>query len=55
MLWLKREVFDVTAAIGRSGETTASSLGKILAASSLLLWMVAITAGRLMAYVGVQR
>jgi hypothetical protein len=55
MLWLKREVFDAKVDTGTAGPMTASSLGRILAASSLVLWAVAITAGRLMAYVGVQR
>ena len=55
MLWLKREVFDVDSDTGPTGLATVSSLGRILAASSLFLWAVAITAGRLMAYVGAQR
>jgi hypothetical protein len=53
MLWLKREVF--AAADPRSGDVAVSSVGRVLAASSLALWAAAITAGRLMAYVGAQR
>ena len=52
MLWLRREVFPSQ---GRANRLDATSLGKVLAAASLLLWAVAITAGRLMAYVGPQR
>ena len=55
MLWLRREVFGRGPDAGRLGEFAASSLGKVLAASSLALWAAAITAGRLMAYVGSQR
>lgn len=55
MLWLEREVFGRRADPERSGGLAVSSLGKVLAASSLLLWAAAITAGRLMAYVGAQR
>jgi len=55
MLWLRREVFGRGADVGGRGEFFVSSLGKVLAASSLALWAAAITAGRLMAYVGSQR
>ena len=55
MLWLRREVFGRGADAGGLGEFAVSSLGKVLAASSLALWAAAITAGRLMAYVGSQR
>jgi hypothetical protein len=56
MLWLRREVFGRGAAADRGpGGSAASSWGRMLAASSLALWAAAITAGRLMAYVGAQR
>jgi hypothetical protein len=55
MLWLRREVFGRVAVAGALGGLAVSSLGKVLAASSLALWTAAITAGRLMAYVGNQR
>jgi hypothetical protein len=45
---LKRFVFGT----GAPEPQRASSLGKVLAAVSLLLWTGAITAGRLMAYFG---
>jgi hypothetical protein len=45
---LKRFVFGT----GAPEPQRASSLGKILAVVSLLLWTGAITAGRLMAYFG---
>jgi len=37
---------------GRSGPSEVSTLARVLAVSSLVLWAGAITAGRLMAYVG---
>lgn len=48
--WLKRAEF-------RGGEerSTASTVGKMLAAASVVLWIGAIVAGRLMAYVGTTR
>ena len=55
MLWLRREVFGRGADAGGLGQFAVSPLGKVLAASSLALWAAAITAGRLMAYVGSQR
>jgi hypothetical protein len=55
MLWLRREVFGRVADAGALGGLAVSSLGKVLAASSLALWTAAITAGRLMAYVGNHR
>jgi hypothetical protein len=55
MFWLRREVFGRVAVAGALGGLAVSSLGKVLAASSLALWTAAITAGRLMAYVGNQR
>jgi hypothetical protein len=55
MLWLKREVFGGDADSGVSGRVGVSAVGKALAVSSLVLWTIAITAGRLMAYVGPQR
>jgi hypothetical protein len=54
MLWLKREVFGA-AGSGDSDRVGVSAVGRALAASSLVLWTIAITAGRLMAYVGPQR
>ena len=53
MLWLKRRVFRP----GPTAQETleASAAGRWLAIASLALWAGAITAGRLTAYVGVQR
>src|SRR4029453_3222142 len=46
-MWaLRRQVF------GRSAGTAASVFGKMLAVTSLVVWAAAITAGRLMAYLG---
>jgi hypothetical protein len=47
--WLRREAFGASADGRREGVT---SRAKLLAASSLAFWAGAITAGRLMAYVG---
>jgi hypothetical protein len=55
LMWLKREVFDAGIDTIGGARATASLLGRILAAVSLVLWAGAITAGRLMAYIGVQR
>ena len=55
IVWLRREVFGRGTDGGGIGGLAVSSLGKVLAASSLALWTIAITAGRLMAYVGTQR
>ena len=55
MLWLKREAFGRRADAEDPGPPGVSALSRGLAASSLALWTVAITAGRLMAYVGAQR
>lgn len=49
-VWIRREVFGSAAAGRRPGEP--STLGRLLAASSLLLWAGAIVAGRLTAYIG---
>lgn len=48
--WLKRAEFR-----GGDEASSASTLGKTLAAASLVLWTGAIIAGRLMAYVGKAR
>jgi hypothetical protein len=55
LIWLKREVFQVGLDPMSGTPVNASGLGRALAALSLVLWAGAITAGRLMAYVGVQR
>jgi hypothetical protein len=47
-LWMKRSAFRQV----ESGAVMASPLGKALAAGSLVMWAGAITAGRLMAYLG---
>jgi hypothetical protein len=52
MVWIKREVFASGRATASSGVAGTSTLAKVLAASSLVLWAGAITAGRLMAYIG---
>ena len=52
MVWIKREVFRPGVMTGRSGPSEVSTLARVLAVSSLVLWAGAITAGRLMAYVG---
>ena len=55
LIWLRREVFEGRPDTEGVSGLAVSKLGKILAGTSLLLWAVAITAGRLMAYVGPQR
>jgi hypothetical protein len=55
MLWLDREVFRHRPDTRGISGLAVSWLGKVLAATSLALWAGAITAGRLMAYIGVQR
>ena len=50
MLWMKRTVFR--ASPGSDEAPAVSTLGRAMAAASLLLWVGAIVAGRLMAYVG---
>ena len=55
MLWLRRVVFPSDGGMSPATPDTEPPLGKVLAAASLLLWAGAITAGRLMAYVGPQR
>jgi hypothetical protein len=52
MVWIRREVFRPGLTAGASEIAGASALARVLAISSLLLWAGAITAGRLMAYVG---
>jgi hypothetical protein len=52
MLWIDREVFRPRQVTGADGVTEASTLGRVLAASSLLWWTGAIVAGRLTAYLG---
>jgi hypothetical protein len=52
MVWIKREVFRPGLATAVSEPSRASTLARVLAVSSLLLWAGAITAGRLMAYIG---
>jgi len=52
MLWMHREVFRPRQALGATVVTEASTLGRALAASSLLWWAGAIVAGRLTAYLG---
>jgi len=60
LLWLKREAFGAGSLQSSGTSTTAiaepavTPLARMLAVLSLLLWAGAITAGRLMAYVGVQ-
>src|SRR3954464_10593459 len=44
-IWIRREVFPQTGT-GAARDVHASPLGKFLAASSLVLWAGAITAGR---------
>jgi hypothetical protein len=51
-LWIKREVFPSGLGTGPSDTAGVSTLARLLAISSLLLWAGAITAGRLMAYIG---
>ena len=51
MVWIKREVFPPRLT-GTPEKSDVSTLAKILAVSSLVLWAGAITAGRLMAYLG---
>jgi len=51
-MWIKREVFRPGLGTGASDTAGVSTLAKVLAISSLLLWTGAITAGRLMAYIG---
>jgi hypothetical protein len=51
-LWIKREVFPSGLGTGPSDTAGVSTLARFLAISSLLLWAGAITAGRLMAYIG---
>jgi len=51
-VWIRREVFPQTDPGTAHHVVDASPLGKVLAASSLVLWAGAITAGRLMAYLG---
>jgi hypothetical protein len=51
-MWIKREVFRPGLGAGNSETAGVSTLARVLAISSLLLWMGAITAGRLMAYIG---
>ncbi len=55
MIWLKREAFAARGAVGAAEHSDVSPLGKMLAVLSLVLWAAAITAGRLMAYIGPQR
>ena len=52
MVWIKREAFPKGPTPGTSEMSGVSTLAKVLAVSSLVLWVGAITAGRLMAYVG---
>jgi hypothetical protein len=49
MWFLKRRVFRDPAGVG---EAPIPAGGRLLAASSLVIWAGAITAGRLMAYIG---
>ena len=51
-MWIKREVFPAGLETGTSDPARVSTLARVLAISSLLLWAGAITAGRLMAYIG---
>src|SRR5262245_43891604 len=55
MLLLRRVVFPVRATRSTVSPDGVSWPGKVLATTSLVLWAGAITAGRLMAYVGAQR
>ncbi len=55
MIWLRREVFGMrVAALGGGRAAVVSQTGRMLAIASLMLWGGAITAGRLMAYIGPQ-
>ena len=55
MMWLKRAAFWASASSPDRGPRAAPISARLLAAASLALWAGAITAGRLMAYIGVQR
>src|SRR5262249_63923 len=55
MLWLRRVAFPRSRESSPARASDVPPLGKALAIASLVLWAGAITAGRLMAYVGPQR
>lgn len=52
MVWIRREAFPAAPAAADSRRSGVSTLAKVLAVSSLVLWAGAITAGRLMVYLG---
>jgi hypothetical protein len=51
-VWLKREAFPQGLETRDADVPKVSTLARVLAISSLVLWAGAITAGRLMAYIG---
>lgn len=55
MIWLKRAAFGAFLSSRDGVPRPAPVSARLLAAASLALWAGAITAGRLMAYIGVQR